>query len=99
MKPRAIYYRKKNKTIIIEGRQGRKSVLIWTLPHPEKLLFQIINNPSLFSLEKMQKIREKIKRLDYKSNKRVNGSPKLRIPHITRTPKKDGIERRNKEDA
>jgi len=92
MIPRAIYFRKKNKTIVIEGRQGRKSVLIWTLPHPEKLLSEILTNPSLFTKEKQAKIREKLKRLDYKANKKTNGSPKVLIPNIMRTQKKDGGE-------
>jgi len=91
MKPRAIYYRKKGNSIVIEGRQGRKSVLIWTLPKPEVLLSRILSNPSLFTEEKMAKINEKITRLDYKSERGKKTIPKVRIPVIKRTPNKDGI--------
>lgn len=91
MIPRAIYYRKKNKTIVIEGRQGRKSVLIWTLPQPEKLLSTILQNPSLFTEEKQANIKEKIARLDYKASKVNNGHSKVRLPHIRRTQEKDGM--------
>lgn len=89
-KERAMYYRKKNGGVVIEGREGRKAVLIWTLPPPSKLLPIIISNPSLFTKEKWGKIAEKIKRLDYQSKRPKNTSPKVRLPHIRRTPRKDG---------
>lgn len=38
MKQRRIYYRKKNKSIIIEGREKGKSIYIMTLPDPLKLI-------------------------------------------------------------
>lgn len=87
MKPRRIYYRRKNKGIVIEGKSKGKSILIWTLPkNPEKLLAflgrQINDEKSCTNLsldegkkafflnkEKWLKIKEKVRRLDYRSNK------------------------------
>jgi hypothetical protein len=43
MKPRKIYYRRKGKSIIIEGKENSKSILIWTLPKPDKLLDYLID--------------------------------------------------------
>lgn len=59
MKPRRIYYSRKNKRIIIEGRQNNKTIYLFGLPEPLKLL-KSLNLPK----EKMDKIMEKINRLD-----------------------------------
>ncbi|KKN67025.1 hypothetical protein LCGC14_0465790 [marine sediment metagenome] len=61
MKPRKIYYSRKNKRIVIEGKRKNKTIYLFTLPEPMKLL-ESLKLPS----EKMQKIMEKISRLDYK---------------------------------
>jgi len=59
MKPRRIYYSRKNKRIIIEGRQNNKTIYLYGLPEPLKLL-KSLNLPR----KKMDKIMEKINRLD-----------------------------------
>lgn len=83
MKKRKIYYRKKGKSIIIEGKKKGKSIFILTLPNPEKLLDALFRRidpytisplskqkeASFLTIEKATKIREKVKRLDYKQEK------------------------------
>lgn len=64
MKPKAIYYRKKGNKIVVEGLRNRKTVYLFTLPSPEKLL-----HPSVFPLIKITKIIEKIARLDFKKER------------------------------
>lgn len=90
MKDRQIYYRKKEKSIIIEGKQDGKSIYFWTLPNPEKLLNLIIENSSLFTQEKANKILENIKRLDFREPKVKMGRRIVRIIPITRTNILDG---------
>ncbi len=68
MIPRRIYYSRKNKRIVIEGRRKNKTIYLYTLPEPIKLL-KSLNLPN----EKMEKIMEKINRLDHKQNKEDNG--------------------------
>lgn len=91
MKPRRIYYRKKNRSIIIEGKSNNKSIFIWTLPSPEKLLSLLFENASIFPTEKATKIREKIKRLDIKLIPKSNIKSKLPINKINRNPNQDAI--------
>jgi hypothetical protein len=59
MKPRRIYYSRKNKRIIIEGKQNNKTIYLYGLPDPLKLL-KSLNLPK----KKMDKIFDKISRLD-----------------------------------
>lgn len=63
MKERKIYYSRKNKKIIIEGKRKGKTIYLYTLPSPDKLL-KSLN----FTKEKLDKILEKVSRLDYKDN-------------------------------
>lgn len=91
MKPRRIYYRKKNKTIAIEGKSNNKSIFIWTLPSPEKLLSLLFENASIFPTEKKEKIKEKIKRLDIKSKPTRNNKTNLPIIKINRNLHKDAF--------
>ena len=91
MKSRRIYYRKKNKSIVIEGRlPNSKALLIWTLPDPERFILGLTENASYFPVEKRQKIMEKVMRLDIKKENKPKHSPKV-LPRI--------IKRINKEDA
>lgn len=66
MKRRRIYYRKKNHKTIIEGKRNGKTIFIWTLPDPEILVRSILLKSSFLIGEKIQKILQKIQRLDYK---------------------------------
>ena len=66
MKKKAIYYRRKDGRIVAEGLIDGKTVYLFTVPHPEKLI-----NQSNFSEEQLTKINEKITRLDYKKKRRV----------------------------
>ena len=65
--PVRIYYRKKKTKTIIEGKENNKTVFIWTLPAPEKLLMLLQSNASYFPVAKYNKIIEKIRRLDKKT--------------------------------
>jgi hypothetical protein len=87
-----IYYRRKDKSIIIEGKQDGKSILIWTLPDPESLLKAIVSKASFLTKEKSDKIVEKVKRLDIKQDKPVKVTSKVPTITITRTSKKDAKE-------
>lgn len=73
MKQRQIYYRKKGKLIVIEGRSKKKPVLIWTLPSDPLTLMQLLENASFFPKEKQSKINEKIMRLDIRLDKLKKG--------------------------
>lgn len=116
MKKRNLYYRKWNKSIIIEGKRKGKNIHIWTLPSPEKLLAlleNLSNNPPLqgnsgpckncahklftkdylskqkeacdFMREKMQKINEKIKRVDFKAERQQKSKKKVLSTKIITT--------------
>ena len=89
MKERKLYYRRKENSIIIEGKADGKSILIWTLPDPEKLLEGIEENSSFFTQEKWEKILEKLERLDIRSHKKSKGSPKVPSIIINRSLEKD----------
>lgn len=64
-----IYYRRKSKSIVMEGCKDGKAILIWTIPEPEKLISLFIEKPSDFMNEKLPKIIEKINSLDIKHAK------------------------------
>lgn len=90
MKQRRIYYRKKGKSLILEGRLANgKPLLIWTLPDAEKLISQIVDNASFLPQEKREQINEKYMRLDFQPDKKENSSPKLRTAKIKRTEEND----------
>jgi len=84
MKERAIYYRRKNNKIIAEGKMKNKTIYLFTIPAPEKII-----NSSLFTQENREKIMEKITRLDYKSQRKKKQEPKVRTTNIKRSPKED----------
>lgn len=64
MKARSVYWRKKGKAIILEGRNSsNKPVLIWTLPDANKFYEQILQNASFLTKEKRTSINEKWARL------------------------------------
>jgi len=64
-----IFYRRKNKSIIIEGYKNGKATFIWTIPSPEKLIELLSQKQSDFINEKLPKIIEKINSLDIKHAK------------------------------
>jgi len=76
---RRIYYRKKNKSIIIEGKQKGKTIYLLSLPKdPEQLIrflgenltpLKFTKKASFLTKDKYTQIMEKITRLDYKSRK------------------------------
>lgn len=87
MKPRAIYYRRKEGKIICEGKEKGKTVFLFTIPDYEKLL-----NSSLFTEEKKAKILKKILRLDYKNERTPKEARKLPTSGIVRTFEEDEID-------
>lgn len=98
MKDRVLYYRRKGKAMIIEGKQDGKSVLIWTLPSPQDLLDKILTFPSFFTREKSIKIAEKISRLDTREEKGVKQDKEVRIVITTRSQEKDETTEQNSEE-
>lgn len=92
LKDRRMYWRKKGKTIVLEGRlPNGKPLLIWTLPEPNKLLPQILGNASFFTQEKRAQIQQKITRLEYKEKKSKQVALKVPSIIINRTEIKDAI--------
>lgn len=85
MKDKQIYYRKKGKSIIIEGKQDGKSIFIWTLPNPETLVNLLIEKASYFTQEKATKILENIRRLDTREPKLKLGRRIVRTTKINTT--------------
>lgn len=71
--PRRIYYRKKNKKIIIEGKKNSKTIYLWTLPNPEMFIRELCRKASYFPKDKANKIMQILVRLDYKTRKDDNG--------------------------
>ena len=99
MKQRNLYYRRKGKSLIIEGKaRDGSSVSIWTLPAPEKLILQIISKASFFSEEKAEKILLKINRLAIRHEPEPNSSPKVPLGIIMRSPDKDALTQEDKGD-
>ena len=99
MKQRNLYYRRKGKSLIIEGKaRDGSSVSIWTLPSPEKLILQIISKASFFPKEKADKILLKINRLAIKTEPEPNTPPELRTIIPRRTPEKDALTQEDKGD-
>ncbi len=82
MKKRAIYYRRKNKKMIVEGIEKGKTIYLFTLPEPDDLIIRINaftnsaltsqKTSSFFTKEKMAKIMEKLNRLDHKKKRGSN---------------------------
>lgn len=64
-----IFYRRKKKSIIIEGYKDGKTIFIWTIPEPEKLISLFSEKSSDFINEKLPKIIEKINSLDIRREK------------------------------
>lgn len=98
MKNRALYYRRKGKYTIIEGKEKGKSVLIWTLPDPLELLLLVLGKKaSIIDAEKTLKINQKIERLDYQSKRKKKPASKVLTNRIIRTEdnagKTDAIQR------
>lgn len=82
MKDKQIYYRKKGKSIIIEGKQDGNSIFIWTLPNDITSFLEDLIKASYFTQEKAVKILENIKRLDVREPKKKIGRrivPLMRI--------------------
>lgn len=90
MKPRRIYYRRKAKSIVIEGVASGKPILIWTLPKPEKLLDELMEKSSIFSPEKKENVSFKLQRLDIKLERDPKPKPKVPLTKVVRTPENDG---------
>lgn len=59
MNPRKVYWRRKNKKIIAEGKRNNKTIYLFTLPDPAEL----VKSP-IFNEEKRTKILKKIQTLD-----------------------------------
>lgn len=92
MNARKMYWRKKGKSIVLEGRMANgKPLLIWTLPEPNKFISMITENASFLPLEKQQQIREKFTRLDFAESKKRKRRREVRLLTINRTPNKDAV--------
>lgn len=87
MKHRRLYWRKKGKGIILEGRtEANKPLLIWTLPDANKFYATILANASFLTQEKRDEIHEKVKRLGFRADKLDKNGQEVPLINITRTP-------------
>lgn len=64
MKTKKIYYRRKESSILVEGKVNGLSVGIWTLPNDPIKLLEFLLKASFFPMGKAEKIRAKINSLD-----------------------------------
>lgn len=79
MKVRQVYWRRKKKKIIAEGKKNNKTIYLFTLPEPDELLRRILEihqgtpyitkKKSIFSIENIEKNLEIIRRLDFGKEK------------------------------
>ena len=92
MKDRKLYWRRKENRIILEGKRNNKTIYIWTLPEPQRFFNEILSKSSYLSKEKLDKISEKINRLDYKTEEGKKKPIKVRTTEIIRSPKLDDKE-------
>ena len=97
-KERQIYYRRKDKSIVIEGKQDGKSVLIWTLPNDPTSLLEFLTKASYFEREKADKMIEKVSRLDFRPEKASKDSTDVRLVNINRNAEKDALEQKQTEE-
>lgn len=79
-----VYYRRKLKSMIIEGKRDGKAIHIWTLPHPEKLLAAITQKSSIFTQEEIDKLMQKINSLDNDAKKVRRSSQEVHLIDIKR---------------
>jgi hypothetical protein len=93
MKERKLYWRRKGDRIILEGK-GKKSrtIYLWTLPTPSKFIEEILLKSSYLPEEKLEKIKEKISRLEYREHKTSKMGLKVRTTNIMGTPEKDAFD-------
>lgn len=55
-----LFYRRKGKSIVIEGKKDGKSLFIWTLPKPKVLISKYVLMVSELNEGKKAKIRQKM---------------------------------------
>ena len=92
MKDRKLYWRRKENKIILEGKRNNKTIYLWTIPSPQKFFNEILLKSSYLSKEKLDKISEKISRLDYKTEEGKKKPIKVRTTEIIRSPELDDKE-------
>jgi|TARA_Y100000310_G_scaffold3308_1_gene4233 hypothetical protein len=92
MKQKQTYYRRKEGKIIAEGKMKGKTIFLFTVPDVESIL-----KPSFFKREKIDKIMEKIKRLDNRPEKKKVNTAKVHPIKIIRTSEKDEKKEQDRE--
>ena len=92
MKDRKLYWRRKENRIILEGKRNNKTIYLWTIPQPQRFFNEILSKSSYLSKEKLDKINEKINRLDYKTEGGKKKPLKVRTTEIIRSPELDDKE-------
>ena len=65
---------------------------MWTLPTPSKFIEEILLKSSYLPEEKLEKIKEKISRLEYREHKTSKMGLKVRTTNIMGTPEKDAFD-------
>lgn len=86
MKERRLYWRKKGKSIVLEGRlDNNNPILIWTLPEANRFIKLINEKASLFEQEKLKEINEKVLRLAFRPEKIRKQRQEVRPMFIKRT--------------
>jgi len=89
MKDRKLYWRRKENRIILEGKRDNRTIYLWTIPTPQKFFNEILSKSSYLSKEKLEKIGEKINRLDYKVERDKKNPPEVLTTEIIRSPELD----------
>jgi len=87
--PRRIYYRKKGKSLIIEGKRGGKSIYIWTLPKSAELFLRELIKASYFPKDKANRIMTLLNCLDYRLRKGEIDNQEVRTINIVGSQEKD----------
>jgi lantibiotic modifying enzyme len=102
MKTRNIRYRRKKKSIVIDGIKTlyNKKVkeFILTLPSNPIDLIEHLQKGSFFTQEKYDKIIKKIEGLDYVERKESEGDKKVRTIKLMRTSEKDPFDEEDDEE-
>lgn len=69
MKQRKLWIRRKGKSHVVEGRRGKRPILIWTISSDLTQLIEHLLKSSFFTKEKSEKIRQKLDSLNIEKNK------------------------------